>query len=208
MKLLAYLLFVTLGLGCATPIKYEKGPDAAVSKLAVVPFWLQAPLATNSHGIFFAEGAANLVTAKVLEALTHSEVVEVLPPEKVRELLVGENPLEAPRRPEEIGPWLRNAFGVDAVLYGTVFRFVPRQGGERGTKRAASVRFEIELRGIEGPRIWWGHYDETQKGVLEDLGSFRRALGRGFRWVTAESLAGYGAEQLVDEMIHSNISWR
>ena len=48
--------------------------------------------------------------------------------------------------------------------------------------------------------------DETSSET--DLGSFRRALGRGFRWVTAESLAGYGAEQLVDEMIHSNISWR
>ena len=45
----------------------------------------------------------------------------------------------------------------------------------------------------DGRVIWTGTYEETQPPLSDDLGSLPRAWERGFRWVTAEELADYGA---------------
>lgn len=135
--------------------------------------------------------AARVVTARVLEALAGVADLDVVPPEEV------ERTVAAKLDPAVAVPALHSRFGVDGVLSGVVKRFVTRVGSEAGVTRPASVWLQLELRDPTGAVVWRGSYDETQRSLTEDLGSFSRARERGFRWVSAEELAAYGARELV-----------
>ena len=122
--------------------------------------------------------AAAIVTARVLDALDSETKLRVVDPAQ-----------------------------ADAVLSGVVRRWVERDGSASGVRQAASVWFVLELRDGEGRKIWSGTYEETQAPLSEDAGSFPRAWDRGFRWVTAEELANYGARELVRELAVEVASW-
>ncbi len=186
-----------LALGCAAPFSSEtratQSPPA-LRKLVVLPFTTQ-----SATGAVVDADSAAVVTTRVLQAMTRESDFEIVPPE------------EAVRVPGSLGPGggavLRRQFGVDAVLTGTVRRFVDRQGGPGGTHRPASVWFRLELHTPDGDLLWSGTYDETQQALSDDLGSLGRAWQRGFRWVTAADLAGYGASQLARALVADTRSW-
>ncbi len=185
---------------CATPIRVEttrEARDARLQKLALAPFSVGIPLARSQPGNLSPEGVAGFVTGRVLEALTlHSRFV-VVPPEEVHRALMEDGPLAMPRTPSQLCARLAQLFGVDAILFGTVHRFVPRAGDGRGATRPAAVWFELELRTPEGVLLWSGSYDEIQQSVTQDIGSLQRASRRRFRWLSAEDLTRYGADELV-----------
>jgi hypothetical protein len=178
--------------------------ERPIRKLAVIPFEPQIPLAEA----WAADEAATYVTSRVLEALSDQEQFVVIPPGEVLHALGARGQSSLPSEPGEIGRALAATFGVDALVLGQVRRFNKRTGGAKGASRPASVRVDAELRGGDGSLLWRGVYDETQRSVSEDVGTFSLAMSRGFRWVTAEELAGYGARELVEAMSEAIRSWR
>lgn len=188
---------VGLTLGCAPPIWTEVAEPQAptvLRKLAMLPFSSEpAPGGTLDSD------AIRIVSTRVLQALTQETNLEIIPPDKT--VLV---PGAGARSGGEL---LRTTFGADAVLTGTVRRFVERSGGPSGSSRPSAVWFTLELRTIEGALLWSGTYNETQAALSDDLGSFRRAWQRGFQWVTAADLADYGARKLAQALAAEIDAW-
>ena len=195
----ACALVAALLLGCSSPIHFESEAGESwgpVEKLALMPFDAQIPL---TGGMTAAE-ISTYVTSRALAALSERGQFVVIPPAEVRQALgAGDRPILT-SDPEEIGGTLDATFGVDALVFGQVRRFTKRAGGAKGSSRPASVRLEMQLRAPEGTLLWRGVYDETQRSISEDLGGFSVARERGFRWLSAEELAEFGARQLVDAM--------
>jgi hypothetical protein len=124
------------------------------------------------------EAAAALVTARLIDALDSEAHLRVVAPAE-----------------------------SDAILSGVVRRYSEREGSASGVRHPASVWFALELRGADGRVLWTGTYEETQSPLSEDLGSLPRAWERGFRWVTAEDLASYGARMLVRDLAREMSTW-
>jgi hypothetical protein len=197
MNRLSLVPLLGLALGCAAAISTElREPNAPLilRKLVIMPF------ATDpAPGGSVPVDAAAVVATRVLEAMTQETRLEIVPPGEAARVRGG---AEVPS-----GEELRRQFGVDAVLTGSVRRYVERIGGPAGASRPAAVWFSLELRSPDGEILWSGTYDETQRALSEDLGSFGRAWRRGFRWVTAADLAGYGARQLARALAAETVSW-
>ncbi len=91
--------------------------------------------------------------------------------------------------------------GVDAVLYGKLYRFEQRIGGPYAVKRPASVALSLHLIRVSDGKILWSFtFDETQKPLSEDLfkaGFYRKA---GMKWLSAEELASYGISKAIGEL--------
>jgi hypothetical protein len=184
--------------GCAGPLSVETLPEAKgrpLAKLALVPF--EYPDA--------GEDSSALVTAKLLEALVQHGGFDVIPTTEVSLALRSAG---FPREAKAIGSALQTSFGCDAIASGSVERYEERIGGPRGVTRPASVAFALEVRDPAGTLLWRGRYDETQEDVAGNLFTLGRARERSFEWVTAESLAGYGARGLARELRESAASWR
>jgi hypothetical protein len=190
---------VALLLGCSSPVhvqSYADTSERSIHKLALVPFEARIPLTTGMT----ADDVATYVTSRVLGALSADEHFEVIPPAEVLQALGARDRAALQGTPQEIGQTVAATFGVDALVFGEVRRFNKRTGGAKGASRPASVRFDLELRGKDGLLLWRGVYDETQRSISEDLGGFSVARSRGFRWLSAEELAEYGAQELVAAM--------
>jgi len=96
---------------------------------------------------------------------------------------------------------LGKELGVDAVLYGKLFRFEERIGGPYGVERPASVTFTLYLiRTKDGAVLWRYAFNETQQPLTENL--FKAGLYKktGFRWLTAEELAKIGIEEAIKDL--------
>jgi hypothetical protein len=195
---------LALTLACATPVRTETLPAAegrSLQRIAVAPprVDLAGPSASSVNGP--ADGdPAEVVVARLLEALERSGRYQTISPAEVRTALRGAGISPTTATPEAEGRVTRKAFGADSVLFVRVRRFVRRQGGKRGAVQPASVWFQLNLRAPDGPLLWKGEYDEAQQGLTDDPLSFRRAMARGFRWVSSEELAAYGAGELVARM--------
>lgn len=201
-----WLVLLAAGLlACGSPIRTQtlaRVGAAPLSKLALVP----ARVAPNYRGDADVppELAAQIVTGRVLQALLELRTFEVVPPAEVASVLAGSPGLD----PLGSNVRLNGTFGVQGVLRTTVLRFQQRQGGPRGATRPAAVSFTLELSGADGMVVWRGTYEELQKSLSDDPGSFGRARARGFQWVTAETLTSYGARELIDEMPGTSASWK
>ena len=195
-------------LGCATPVVHSQPPavsDHKVTLVAVVPMSFEPfdprDVLTGDEAVV----ASETVTARVATALVQWGGLEAVPPGDTQLWLQN---VSAPSDPRRLGRELSSAFGVDAILTGRVRRYSPREGGPRGASRPASVWFDLELRTPGGELLWEASYDEVQRSVSEDPGSFGRWRERGFRWVTAEELTRYGARELMQELGEVRSAWK
>jgi hypothetical protein len=136
------------------------------------------PIGTDRLGYDVPAAAPHFVTARIVEALQSETHLVVV---------------DAPQ--------------ADAVLSGVVRRYVERDGTATGVKRPASVWIVLELHDAAGRQLWTGSYEETQTALSDDAGSLPRAWERGFRWVTADDLAAYGARELVRELAREVATW-
>jgi hypothetical protein len=93
-----------------------------------------------------------------------------------------------------------NRLRVDTLVGVIPVRFEEREGGAAGVRKPASVAFDLRIyRVSDGVLTWEGRYAETQKTLLEDLGSLPLFLQRRGRWLSAEELVRYGAAELMKE---------
>ena len=172
--------------GCASPIVELSFPEAAdyrVKRVAVVPFALGHPLSGNAHAIAFGSEAASRITRAVYNELEkHGPQFELIGPAMIRQAIP--DPLMLAGSPELLGSQLADAFGVDALLLGTLLRFVPRQGSEQPW-----VRLETELRLANGTLLWWAGYEKREGD-------------------SAEQLARRGAEALGAALAEASEAWK
>jgi hypothetical protein len=90
---------------------------------------------------------------------------------------------------------------ADAVMTGRVLRYRERVGGQFGVQSPASVAFTLELIDVQrGDIIWSTRFDETQKGLSENILSLGDIRERGLRWLTAEQLAQDGVRKIVNQL--------
>ena len=67
---------------------------------------------------------------------------------------------------------------------------------------AARIAFEVSLFDARtGGRLWRARFDETQPSLTENVARVRQYPGRGARWLSANELAGWGAERIVHNLL-------
>jgi hypothetical protein len=206
-RLSVVLLFMA-ALACATPVVHSEPPRASEHKVtfvAVVPMPFEPFDPRDTLTGEEAMVASETVTARVATALVQWGGLEAVQPGDIQLWLRN---VSAPSSPRRLGSELNSAFGVDAIMTGRVRRYSAREGGPRGASRPASVWFDLELRTPSGELLWEASYDEVQRSVSEDPGSFSRWRERGFRWVTPEELSRYGAKALMLELAEVRSAWR
>ena len=88
---------------------------------------------------------------------------------------------------------------TDMVVAGYIFRFKQRTGTRYSVKSPASVAFGIHLISVaDGSSIWYGHYDETQQSLSDNLFRLRLFFKRKWKWITAEEMALAALDELLE----------
>ncbi len=91
--------------------------------------------------------------------------------------------------------------GVDAVLYGKLYKFKERIGNNYSVKRPASVGFDLNLiRTRDGALLWRFNFEKTQQALTENLFDIKFYRSQGMRWLTAGELARYGMEKAMEDL--------
>ncbi len=94
--------------------------------------------------------------------------------------------------------------GYGAVLYGRVFRYREREGRAYSVQKPASVALDLHLiSAADGTILWKGRFDETQTSLTDNILNVSKFLRRGFKWLTAEELAGEGMKELLKSLEES-----
>jgi hypothetical protein len=185
--------------GC-NPFHHSPKLPERVDLLAVMPI---EPLEyTSATPVVPAEtlapGAARAVTAAVYGVLTSSYEWRVVPDLTVAQTLVhmkGEGDLASRARA------LGKEVGADAVLFGTVSRYVERVGAEYGAQRPASVAFTLQLVSVASGKILWsGSFDRTQQALATNLFNWWQFWRAGPRWFTAEEFTRLGVERVLRDL--------
>ena len=192
--------------------RLEEGVEP-ISRVAVAPFGTAGDLAQAERraqidanvsigapaaepGVGPAEATA-LVARYLSEALA-KQGLDVTTHEDLGRVLaeVGAD-TEAPR---EIARLANERFGAQAVVLGNVARYRERTGGAQESG-AASIWFEVALYNApEGEKLWSGVFNETQRPALGNVLVASRYPGGGSRWLSAEELARWGAEETARSM--------
>lgn len=191
--LLGLCALITGLTGCAW---LRSGPplEEAVELIAVLPL----ERADNADTGRLPPRAEETVTAQVYAVLAESPRFRVVPDLTVlEELQKLDRNLELHERAVALG----RAVKADAVLYGTVERFVERQGGPYGAKAPASVSFGLALVSTKSRKVLWqGRFDQTQQPLVANLLNWWMFWRGGPRWFSAEELARLGVERLMEDL--------
>ena len=139
--------------------------------------------------------AGDIVTQLLWSRLKTRQGITVLSPNEVARALASPAPSQssASQSPAVVAA---KQFKADASLIGQVRVYQERNGGRFGASPAATVGFEAKVVAADGQVLWEGNYYEKQRPLTEDLMGFIQRRGV---FVTAEELAAYGVEHLLNE---------
>lgn len=190
--------------GCQNPVESRDFPALSerkepITRIAVAPFQAAAGLAQapTPASAVPASVATALVARYVTEAIA-ARGISVVPVDDVARALATQASEGERLVPRAVAELVAMKFGADAVLMGTVSRFDERRGQAAGALRPAAVGFEVTLYSAPGSqKLWQGVFAETQQALSENILSTYRYPGGGMRWLTAEELAKWGAEETV-----------
>ncbi|MCZ6624918.1 MAG: hypothetical protein O7B35_11920 [Deltaproteobacteria bacterium] len=129
-----------------------------------------------------------------MSALTHWQIISDREVREVRTMIPhgGES-----ARARKLGELVY----ADAVISGRILRYRERVGKEWGAKSPASVAFVLDLWDVKrGDLIWSARFDETQKGLSENLFALGEFTQRGARWLKAEELVLEGIKKAVNQL--------
>ena len=199
-----FLLILISAAGCAETVHSRDFPALhdrrePITRIAVAPFQATGRLAqmTGSTTAVTPSVATALITRYVSEALA-SRGISVVPADDVARALATESSAGERLVPRAVAQVVATKFGADAMLLGTVARFDERRGQAAGATHPAAVGFEVTLYTAPGSqKLWNGVFAETQQALSENILSTYRYPGGGMRWLTAEELARWGAEETV-----------
>jgi hypothetical protein len=107
-----------------------------------------------------------------------------------------------PGRATAIDYWISvgEAASVDYLIVPQIIHFHEREGSEIGVTRPAEILMDIFLVDVKNATlVARSNYEERQVGLMENLLTLPKFLGRGGVWVTAVDLAKEGMLKAVQE---------
>lgn len=147
------------------------------------------------------EEAVSKMTAKLFERVRKVEEWKLISPGKARGVYSRLISSDRESTEFEMLQQIGQALSADAVLFGYLYRWRERVGGDHAVDRPASVAFDLSLiRSEDGATLWRRKFDKTQQSLPENLFEWKTFVrGRG-RWMTAEKLAELGLEDMLSQM--------
>lgn len=145
-----------------------------------------------------APGAERVVTAQIYEVLSSSSRWRFVPDLTTTQAL-SKLPVtgDLASRARALG----KAVGADAVLFGTVSRYVERVGSEYGAKEPAAVGFSLQLISVSADKILWkGAFDQKQEPLSSNLFNWWQFWKGGPRWFSAQEFTRIAVEHLLDDL--------
>jgi hypothetical protein len=140
-------------------------------------------------------GAGDIVTQLLWSRLKARQGMTVLSPGEATRALTSQAASQLPAG-QSPAVTVAKQLKVDASLIGQVLVYQERVGGRFGASPAATVGFEAKVIAADGQVLWEGNYYEKQRPMTEDLMGFIQRRGV---FVTAEELATYGVERMLNE---------
>lgn len=189
--------------GCGPGTRVFVHPDIKnyhLEKIAIIPF-IEDDKETEEGALKSRraeKGSGEKLTRIFYEAMKTRSDIKIIPMEDVvlaaKEMADKEGQLSIQTMALKVGRELR----ADVILIGRVTSYQERIGGSFGITRPASVGFEVDLYSVQDDKLLWksGFY-ETQSSLTENIGSLPLFIERRGRWITADELARYGAEEVV-----------
>jgi hypothetical protein len=163
-----------------------------VNNLAIMPIVAAVPFGGDP----LAPGAADTITADIyrLASGTWKLVPQGAVMQAVQQTQSGANLDDAAIR-------VGQATGADAVLYGSVERYVERVGAEYAADKPASVAFSLKLLDMKSKQVVWSaKFSKTQQPLGTNFFNLPTFLENKGQWVLASELASDGVEQAVENL--------
>ncbi|WP_022855870.1 hypothetical protein [Thermodesulfobacterium thermophilum] len=193
--------------GCATTPPQTKPKTTSFKTILVLPFEYYNP---EQREIFivpfkgFISGPIKMSASETLSQVLKERLLTANLPYQFKflvpqeaETLILETLAESQSFPEFIKR-LASKTGVDAILYGRIYRYQERQGSGFSVNEPASVAFVLVLYdGSSGKIVWAEMFDETQKPLSENLLNLK--IYKKIKWLTAKELAENGIELLLQK---------
>ena len=168
-------------------------PEVRRSDMAMaVPPNIEHPLRQT---VTVPAGAGDIVTQLLWNRLKTRQGMTVLSPGEATRVLTSQAALQ-PSPGQSQAVTVAKQLKVDASLIGQVRVYRERVGGRFGASPPATVGFEAKVVAADGQVLWEGNYYEKQRPMIEDLRGFIQRRGV---FVTAEELAAYGVEHMLNE---------
>jgi hypothetical protein len=140
-------------------------------------------------------GAGDIVTQLLWSRLKTRQGMTVLSPAEATRALTSQA-ASHPSGSQSPAVTVAKQLKADASLIGQVLVYQERVGGRFGASPPATVGFEAKVVAADGQVLWEGNYYEKQRPMTEDLMGFIQRRGV---FVTAEELAAYGVEHMLNE---------
>ena len=210
---LAVALAALAALGCegSSPLGLSPGPVVRqtrlaapgpfLGKVAVMPFYpeglpaARVPEGVNEEARAVGWQAADLIADTFSQQLASRGVV-VLAPAELQDAFDAQGTPMPRLDARAVAELASRDLGATSVVIGRVTRYRDREGSAGGASRPASVAFEASLHEAPGGRrIWIGRFDETQVPLSSGLFRARSYPGGGTRWLSAEEMARWGADE-------------
>jgi hypothetical protein len=144
-------------------------------------------------------GAERVITAQIYAVLSESPRWRFVPDLTVAQALgkMSADTGDLATRARAMG----KAVGADAVLFGTVSRYVERVGSEYGAQKPAAVGFTLQLISVPSGRLLWiGRFDQQQEALSTNLFNWWQFWRGGPKWFTAQQFAHLGVERLLEDL--------
>jgi hypothetical protein len=94
-----------------------------------------------------------------------------------------------------------HATGADAVLYGSVERYVERVGAGYSADKPASVAFSLKLLDMKSKQVvWTAEFSKTQQPLGTNFFNLPTFLENKGQWVLASELANDGVGQAIESL--------
>ncbi len=194
------------GLACAGPIVEDEVHDVdpkTLARIAVVPF-LPAPdfRGSGDPGVSGGEAAdAAAVVSRIASEALASAGFEVISASDVVRVFEAAGKSVPHGDDAAFTDGVAREFGATSALFGKVYRYRERRGGELGATRPASVGIELTLRTAPGTRVLWtARFDHTQVAVSENALEARRYPAAGSRWMSAAELTRWGLDAAAGQL--------
>ena len=197
-------LSICLGSGCTN---FALRVERPMRTVAVIPFFIKTPSEGGERfvedpisGRLFVAGeiapnAPEELTDLSYQKMTAFPQLQPVPLKEIERATKGE---DFARDPMASARKIGEAFGVDGVVLGCVFRYEERIGGAFAVRRPASVSLAMHLVSVkEGRILWSGFFQETQQPLSENILKIAAFLRRRGTWLRAKNLASVGMDEVM-----------
>jgi len=194
LRLVVVGAFALMASGCAQTFFRGESLTEPVAVLAVLPIERLPDVPTEN----LAPEAERVVTAHVYGVLADTSRFRVVPDATVADALRKLSPgIGSKAKARALG----QTVGADAVLYGSVARFVEREGSAAGSDAPASVAIRLGLlSAATGELLWESEFNETQQALTTNLFNYWQFFRAGPRWFTVSEYARLGVERMLEDL--------